>query len=102
MSKYVKVATSDEIPEDAGKCVEVRGIRIAIFRLDDTFYAVDDMCTHADASLAEGVKAGDEIVCPLHAATFNIRTGACTGPPADEDLNTYSVRVVDGDIEIEV
>jgi NAD(P)H-dependent nitrite reductase small subunit len=102
MPKYVKVATTDEIPDDSGKCVEVRGIRVAIFRLDGAYHAVDDMCTHADASLAEGVMAGDEVVCPLHAATFNIRTGACTGPPADMDLNTYSVRVVGDDIEVEV
>jgi nitrite reductase/ring-hydroxylating ferredoxin subunit len=41
-------------------------------------------------------------MCPLHFATFNIKTGECTGPPADEDLMTYRVRIEGDAIEVEV
>ncbi len=102
MTEFIKVASIDDVPEDGGLCVEVRGCRIAVFKIDGEVFAIDDTCTHAEASLSEGEIAGDEVMCPLHFATFNIRTGACTGPPADEDVRSYSVRIVGDDVEIEL
>ena len=50
---------------------------IAVFHTDDgEVFAVDDTCTHQDASLADGWLEGCEIECPLHASRFNLRTGA--------------------------
>lgn len=102
MSDFVKVAKAGDIPTDTARCVEARGKRIALYNLDGEFYATQENCTHAEASLCEGDVVGDEIMCPLHFAMFNIRTGECTGPPADEDLETYEVRVNGDDIEIKV
>lgn len=100
MPDYHKVARSDDIAERSPVCITAKGRQIAVVRLDGQVYAVDDLCTHADASLCDGQMEGDEFVCPLHYATFDARTGACTGPPADEDLRTYEVREQDGDVEI--
>lgn len=102
MGEFVKVGRLDEIAEGSGKCIEVRGKRIAVFRIEGDCYAVDDTCPHAEASLSEGDVTGFEVVCPLHFATFNIMSGQCTGPPADEDLTTYAVRVNGDDIEVEI
>ncbi|MHC5003398.1 MAG: Rieske (2Fe-2S) protein [Planctomycetota bacterium] len=102
MGEFVKVARLSEIPEQSARCVEVGGRRIGLFNLGGRIYAVDDTCTHADASLSDGPIAGDEVVCPLHAATFNILTGEATGPPATEDLDTFPVRVTGDEIEIEI
>ena len=101
MPEFIKVASIEDVPEGGGLCVEVRGRRVALFKIDGEVFAIDDTCTHAEASLSEGELAGDEVMCPLHFATFNIRTGACTGPPADEDVRSYSVRIVGDDVEIE-
>ena len=60
------------------------------------------MCTHAEASLCGGPVHDGQVACPLHFATFDIRTGKCTGPPADEDLRTYAVRINGEDVEVEV
>ena len=49
---------------------------IAVFHTDDgELFAIDDTCTHQDASLADGWLEGDEIECPLHASRFSLRTG---------------------------
>ena len=85
-----------------GLCVDVNGTKIGLFKRDGDMYAIDDICPHAHAHLSEGEVMGDEVTCPLHFATFNIRTGECTGPPASEDLKTYNVRVNGEDIEVEV
>ena len=102
MSEFVKVAKLDDIPENLGLCVEIGDRKIGLFKHDGAVYAIDDICTHAHASLSEGELMGEEVACPLHFATFNIRTGECTSPPASEDVSTYPVRVIGEDVEIEV
>lgn len=102
MSEFISVAKVNDIPEGEGRCFDVGGSKVGVFNLGGEFYAVDDICTHAHASLSEGEMSGEEVACPLHFATFNIRTGECTGPPASEDLSTYTVRVVGEDVELEI
>lgn len=102
MGEFITVAKLKDIPEQSGLCVDVNGTKIGLFKLDGVIHAIEDICTHAHASLSEGEVSGEEVACPLHFATFNIRTGECTGPPASEDLKTYNVRVVGEDIEVEL
>ncbi len=70
---------------------------IAVFRVDDgDLYAIDDTCTHQDASLADGWLEGCEVECPLHSSRFDLRTGAVDAPPAKRPVRTHPVEVVDG------
>ena len=74
---------------------------IAIFHTDDgELYAIDDTCTHQDASLADGWLTGCAVECPLHASTFDLRTGAVDVPPAKRPVRTHRVSVIDGVINI--
>ena len=100
MPQYIAVAKTSEIPENSAIRAEIAGLPIAIYNLNGEFFATDDTCTHAHASLSEGQISGDEVVCPLHFATFDIRTGQCTGGPAFEDLRSYPVRVTGDTIEV--
>ena len=54
MSKFVKVATTDEMESQPAKCVEVDGEKIALFRVESAFYALGDTCTHRGGPLSEG------------------------------------------------
>jgi 3-phenylpropionate/trans-cinnamate dioxygenase ferredoxin subunit len=67
---------------------------IAVFHTDDgEVFAIDDTCTHQDASLADGWLEGCEIECPLHQGKFDVRTGQPTCAPAtapSADLATVS------------
>jgi nitrite reductase/ring-hydroxylating ferredoxin subunit len=42
--------------------------------------AIEDACNHAGASLSEGDREGDCVICPLHAYTFDLRTGRLLVP----------------------
>jgi len=76
---------------------------IAIHRVDGEFYATSDLCTHEDWSLGEdGDLDGHEIICCLHQASFDVRTGAVIAFPATEPLRTFPVRVADGEVWVEV
>ncbi len=71
-------------------------VPIAVFNADGELYAIDDTCTHQDASLADGYLEGCWVECPLHASTFDLRTGAVSGPPARTGVRTHGVEVRDG------
>jgi 3-phenylpropionate/trans-cinnamate dioxygenase ferredoxin subunit len=74
---------------------------IAVFHTDDgEIFAIDDTCTHQDASLADGWLEGCEIECPLHASRFDLRTGAVDAPPAKRPIRTHEVTVTDGLIHV--
>lgn len=93
----------DDLAEGTTMLVEVAGRRICLARTtDDEVYAVDDTCTHEEESLSEGWLDGDCIECPAHNSIFDLRTGEAVSLPADEPVRTYPVRVVDGEILLDV
>ena len=102
MAQFIKVATTDELGDQQAKLVEVEGQKIALFRVDGAFNALGDTCTHRGGPLSEGTVEGAEVTCPWHGAKFDIRTGAVLGPPAQQGIRSYPVRVTGADIEIEV
>ena len=87
------VATTDQLEEDEAMQVLVEGKEVSIINLGGQFYAMDDICSHAYASMSDGYIEGDCIECPLHGAQFNIKTGKAETPPATVDLATYEVKV---------
>ena len=74
---------------------------MAVFNDDGELFAIDDTCTHQDASLSEGWLEDCMIECPLHAASFDLRTGLPSGPPAKRPGRTYSVLVQDGVVYVD-
>jgi nitrite reductase/ring-hydroxylating ferredoxin subunit len=77
-------------------------VPIALFRTDDgEFYATADTCTHEKWSLGEDSDLdGDEVVCPLHMARFDLRTGKPLCFPATVALETFGVEIEDGKVYV--
>ena len=91
--EWITVASLADVPEGQMLAVDVAGEAVCLYNLGGTVYATQNVCTHAEASLAEGYIDGDCIECPLHQALFDIRTGKVKSAPATEDLRVYPVRV---------
>jgi 3-phenylpropionate/trans-cinnamate dioxygenase ferredoxin component len=92
-------------PEDIplGEAVRIEAeVPIAVFNVDGELLAIDDTCTHQDASLADGWLEGCNVECPLHAACFDLRTGMPSGPPAKTPVRTHEVIVADGLVYVRV
>jgi len=102
MADFVKVATTNEIEPGQARLVDVQGKSIALFNVEGQFFALDNTCTHRGGPLAEGEISGHKVICPLHGATFDIRTGEVLGPPAYEAVARYAARVTGTDIEVEL
>lgn len=97
----IRACELDELPP--GESVRVLAdVPIAVFNADGEYYAIDDTCTHQDASLADGWLEDCTIECPLHAACFDLRTGNPTNLPAKKPVNTHPVVVYDGVVYVGV
>ena len=76
---------------------------IALIRGESgAFYAVDDTCTHATASLSMGFVDGEQIECPLHMGMFCLKTGQPTAPPVTDPIKVHLVSVIDGVVYVDV
>jgi 3-phenylpropionate/trans-cinnamate dioxygenase ferredoxin subunit len=103
MSTYT-VCTSDELPEGEKKIVEVDGYKIGVFNAGGELFAIEDRCSHDDGPLAEGTfDAGAcTVECPRHGSLFDLRSGRPKTLPAYVPVETFDVRVEDGEIKLEV
>ncbi len=85
-----------------GHFVKVEGRHVALFRLDDGFYAIDNLCLHHAGPLCEGkIDASDEVTCPWHGWSYDIRTGRLAQDPL-LSVSRHDVRVIEGDVQVRV
>ncbi|MEU2688636.1 bifunctional 3-phenylpropionate/cinnamic acid dioxygenase ferredoxin subunit [Streptomyces hygroscopicus] len=94
----IPVCRIEDLPEGESVRVEAGDATaaIAVFHTGGAFYAIDDTCSHQDASLSDGWLEGCYVECPLHAALFDLRSGRPTCLPARRPVRTHAVTVVDG------
>ncbi|MFN2607723.1 MAG: Rieske 2Fe-2S domain-containing protein [Acidimicrobiales bacterium] len=97
---WVDVARPDDVAPGSAVAVEAHGSRLALVNVDGTFFAVDDRCPHAGGSLAEGTVGDWCLRCPLHGATFDVRSGEAVDGPAPDGVRTWMARVEDGVVAV--
>lgn len=104
MSDGIRVANESDIDDGSAIVVakELLGTddNVAVFNDGGDFFALDDTCTHEDASLADGWIENGEVECPLHAAKFCLTTGEALCMPATAPARTHRVVVRDGEVFI--
>ena len=102
MGKVVVCKTSDLTSGKMQK-VTADGKDIVVVNIDGNYYAMNDTCTHAGASLADGKLEGTILTCDWHGAKFDCTTGKLHAFPAKiKDLNAYKVVVESGNIFLEL
>jgi nitrite reductase/ring-hydroxylating ferredoxin subunit len=99
-SQWHDLAALDEIPAGQMSAHEVGDFHLALYNIDGNIFASDNVCTHAYALLTDGWLDGNVVECPLHGGQFDVCTGKAVCSPAEADLQTYSVRVTNGRIEV--
>ncbi|MBP9698490.1 MAG: non-heme iron oxygenase ferredoxin subunit [Elusimicrobia bacterium] len=84
------------------KVFRLKGRRVALSQVEGSFYAMDDLCSHDEGPLGEGLLRGDEVECPRHGARFSVRTGAALCLPAVVPVTCYPVRIDGKNIQIKL
>jgi 3-phenylpropionate/trans-cinnamate dioxygenase ferredoxin subunit len=100
MTNWIDVIAENALENGENMVVDVDGTAVAVFKLEDNFYAIEDVCTHDGAEIASGKVEGDEIVCPRHGARFCIKTGAVKAPPAYEAVSCFPIRIEKGRVQV--
>lgn len=78
----------------------VDGVDVLLCQVEGNYYAMHNQCSHARQKLSHGRLRGFEVVCPLHGARFDVRSGACTAPPAARAITTFPVQLEGGKVHI--
>lgn len=99
-ANFVKAANLDQIKTGKMMRLNIQEQDILLANVDGTIYAVDNMCTHEDASLYNGALKGRCVECPLHGSLFDLATGQPQQEPATEAIRTYPVKIEDDAILI--
>jgi 3-phenylpropionate/trans-cinnamate dioxygenase ferredoxin component len=102
VSEFLKVCSTDDIAAGTTISAAIEGpdrinVEIAIVHAEDgQFYAIRDMCSHANVPLSEGEVEGCTLECWLHGSRFDLRTGKPIGLPATVPVPVYPVEIRDG------
>lgn len=89
-----------DLQENTPVKVELNGKDLCVVRQGSEVFAIDDICSHAEASLSEGEVTPGKIECWLHGAEFDLRSGEALTPPAIAPVTTYSVTIEGESVKI--
>ncbi len=95
---FHRVAVLSEVPRGATLCVNLDGREILLCHTAEGLFAVDNLCSHAEARLCDGRLKGHRLFCPLHGAAFDVRDGSALARPATLPIPTYAVRLEGEDV----
>lgn len=101
-TSFVRVCAASDIPDGGMSAFNVEGMDICVAHIGEDFFAIDDWCTHANAMLNMGFVHTEtcEIECPLHEGRWDLRTGAPTNEPAEDQAPIFHVKVENGDVYV--
>lgn len=101
MSEFVTVGKVADFVPGRGRMVVVNGRHVALFRLDDGFFAIDNLCLHQAGPLCDGDIEGGVVTCPWHGWSYEIRSGTLVQDPR-VGVSTHNTRIVGDDVEVQL
>lgn len=103
MGTWTRACATDDIDLEDQIRFDHEGRTFVIIRSpEDDFHCTDGICSHEHVHLCDGLVMDGIMECPKHNAHFNYRTGEATRAPACINLQTWPVKVEDGQVYIEI
>lgn len=104
MAEFSVVASVADIPPGTAKAFTINGEFVAVVNCDGEFFAINNICSHAYAEMADGEIDSDDctIECPLHGSIFSLASGRPRTLPAVTPVATYPVQIVGDVIQVAV
>jgi len=99
---FSRAAPVADIEAGAKRALEINGKSILLCNWNGNFYAVSNICSHAEERLECGRMSNGWIACPIHGARFDLASGRAKNPPAKQPIAVFNVRVINGWIEVEI
>ncbi len=99
---WVRACAAADVPEEGAVKVVLDGRAVCVARSGGSFYALDDVCSHAEVSLSDGDVEDGTVECWLHGSRFDLSTGRPTGLPATQPVPVYAVKHDGDDVLVSV
>jgi nitrite reductase/ring-hydroxylating ferredoxin subunit len=101
MSEFVTVGRVADFVAGRGRMVVVNGRHVALFRLDDGFFAIDNLCLHQAGPLCDGDIERGVVTCPWHGWSYEIRSGTLVQDPR-VGVSKHNTRIVGDDVQVQL
>ena len=118
MSEFQSAGKAGDIGQGTMTSVELAGREVAVVNVDGAYFAFENRCNcithfagHVEAEssdghrhvgdsgrLTEGALDGERVTCPMHFSVFDVRNGRPLKGPGEIPLNTYEVRLDQGNL----
>lgn len=98
MTNWFHIPTEKLPKEGSAISIEIEKKTICVIQKSAVFYAIDDECPHAGASLSRGLCKDHWVVCPMHDIRFDIRNGK--GQTEKFSIKSYPVEKLENGIKI--
>lgn len=92
-NEFEVIADTTDVNLGCSESININGIDVLICHTESGFFAVENLCSHANVPLCGGLIEGNLITCPLHGAVFDLTDGTVQSPPAFEDLRTFKIKI---------
>jgi NADPH-dependent 2,4-dienoyl-CoA reductase/sulfur reductase-like enzyme/nitrite reductase/ring-hydroxylating ferredoxin subunit len=99
-NRNIFVCGSEDVSEGQIFPTYISRKRILLCRVNGRVFAVSSRCTHQSGDLSLGFLNGYNLVCPMHGAEFDIRSGNLVNPPGFHPLSSYQTTEDSGKIYI--
>jgi len=118
MAEHILGPVSD-FPVGSHKVVQLRKLKIGVFKIDGEFFALPNICPHQFGPLSEGtvagtmactaatdwnhewIKDGEILTCPWHGIEFDIKTGQALASPKLK-VRHYQISVDNGQVKLTI
>jgi nitrite reductase/ring-hydroxylating ferredoxin subunit len=101
VADWTTVVTASELGEGQMTGGTVTGEEVLVANVGGQYRAVGATCTHAGCSLADDGELEDgTVMCGCHGSIFDLESGEAIGPPADEPVPVYQVRVEGDQVQV--
>ncbi|MEZ6055430.1 MAG: non-heme iron oxygenase ferredoxin subunit [Planctomycetaceae bacterium] len=95
MTVATRLAGIDEVPDGGRLSVVVDDLPALLLRVGDTYYCLEDVCSHDGQPLTDGRVIDGTIECARHGARFDICTGQVKCMPATGGIRVFEVETRD-------
>jgi len=95
---FIEVGTIDQIPRGSGRTCHVDDVSVAVFRVDERWFAVDDACLRCGDSLVRGTLDGIHVICAC-GWRYDLAQG-CVPQVPGLWIDRYAVKVVDAHVRV--
>lgn len=96
MGQRVPIGKISDLEDGEVTAVRAADQRLAVARIGDEVFALEDRCSHKECELSEGLVEDSVVICPCHGSEFDLASGEAMSLPAKEPVPRFAT-VMDGE-----